>query len=140
MPNGDLLQSDPDCVECDVEEMIDQHQWMGDQTSEHTTRLADAFSATQKVLEAALLDVLEVLVVGRKERVERHGEDVDDRRAVLALPVECRHGGDDCVGIFECGDVGRREKVGEEDYVIKSNSHATAGQGMAHVHCVAEHN
>ena len=78
LPDRHLLQPDVNRVERNVEEVVDKHPRARDQSRKHTTGFTDALPAAQEVLEAALLDQLEVLVVGGEEAVQRHGQNVDD--------------------------------------------------------------
>lgn len=49
-----------------------------------------------------------------------------------------RQGGDDSGRVFEVGDAGRGQEGREGDDVVEADGHAAAGEGVAHVHCVAE--
>lgn len=119
--------------------MVHQHQRIANQARQQARRLADGRPAELEVAEAARLERRQVGIVGCEERVQRHGEDVDDAGAGLAGPVEARQGGDDGAGVFEVGDGLRGEQRRERDDVVEGDRHAAAGERVAHVHCVAEH-
>jgi hypothetical protein len=109
-----------------------------DQTGQETARLADALSTALKVAEAAHLQSMQRCIVCGEERVEGHGEDVDDGRGGFALPVEAGDLLEDVGGGFEVGYVFGGEELGKDEDVVEGDCHATAGEGMSHVHCIAE--
>lgn len=74
-----------------------------------------------------------------EEGVEGLREDVDDAGEALAAPVPCAHGGKDGAAIVEVRDSGRVEELSEEDDVVEGDRHAAAGEGVAHVERIAEH-
>jgi len=73
--------------------MVNEHPWVCDQTTQHATGLAHTHTAKLEIAETAGLEHGEVGVVCGEERVEGHGEDVDDGAAMLALPVKGAQGG-----------------------------------------------
>lgn len=105
---------------------------------EQPTGLRDASAAALEVAEAAILQRGKRCIVGREERVERHGEDIDDGRRGLAAPVEGAHLAQDVVGLGEVGDALWGEEGGESDDVVEGDRHAAARQRVPHVHRVAE--
>jgi hypothetical protein len=114
----------------------------------------DAFTATLEVLEAPGTQNSKILVcvpasknrsvrvgqaartVGTKEVVQRKAQDVDRRCEGFACPVPPVEHVRERVPVSEvwfCGDHRR-----EEHDVRQGDSHATAGERMAHIPCVAK--
>lgn len=118
--------------------MIHQQERVLQQAGEQAAGLLDALAAALEVPEAPVLQGGEHGVVGGEEGVEGHGEDVDDGGAVLAHPVEAGHGVEDGGGVFEVGHGLGGEEAADVYDVVEGDRHAAAGEGVAHVHGVAE--
>ena len=56
----------------------------------------------------------------------------------LALPVERLHRFEHRNGLVEHGYPGWMEERGEQEAVVEGYGHAAAGEGVPHVHCVAD--
>lgn len=116
--------------------MVGQDRGAVDDAAEEADGAVD--HAVLEVAEAAQLEGAQLAVVGGEEGVERLGEDVDDAGEVLAAPVQVVHGGVDGARVVEVGDAARVQQLGKEDAVVEGDGHAAAGEGVAHVHGVAE--
>jgi hypothetical protein len=119
--------------------MEHQHRRVANQARQQARRFADVLTAQLEVSEAPVLKGSKVRTVGCKQRVECHSKDIDDAGAALARPVEGAHLFEHGVRVLEVGDVCGGEEGRQGDDVVEGDGHAAAGQRVAHVHGVAEH-
>lgn len=118
--------------------MVKQDEGLSNDASEKSDRSINAVSSELEVVEATHLEGFELCIICSEESIKRLREDVNHACQALSSPVEGSHLLEDEFAVTQVWHDFRCKQFREKYGVVEGDRHATAGEGMSHIHCVAE--